>query len=100
MDETLAYGLGAGTGVVEYYLAKRMTPTNPNLTAGALGAVMLGLNLFNVVPPEYRQVTIANAFTLIAVAGMNAITNPSAMGVVTLSPTSCPECTQHRVYRV
>jgi len=97
MDETLAYGLGASTGVVEYYLAKRMTPTNPNLTAGVLGAVTLGLNLFNVIPPEYKQVTTANACTLIAIAGMNAITNPSAMGVVTLSPTYMPRMYQHRV---
>jgi hypothetical protein len=86
MDQTLAYGLGAGSGVVEYYLAKKMVPTSPNLAAGALGVATLGLKLFNVIPHEYSDVATANALTLIAIAGANAVTNPSAMGVVTLRP--------------
>jgi|GEM_PF-6536285 hypothetical protein len=86
MDETLSYGIGAGAGVVEYYLAKRFAPTRPNLAAGVVGVATLLASMFNVVPAEYKPLATANGFTLIAISGMNAITNPSAMGVVSFVP--------------
>lgn len=89
MDQAISYGIGAGAGVVEYHLLKKVVPTNLNTAAAGLGAAMLGAVAFNVAKnTDVNNILVGNGFTLVAITLTQAFINPSATAV----STKCYTC--------
>lgn len=89
MDKTLSYGIGAGAGVIEYHLLKKVVPANTNTAAAGIGAAMLGTVALNLVKnSDINNVLVGNGFTLVAITLTQAFINPTAASVA----VRCPSC--------
>jgi len=97
MDKTIAYGIGAGSGVVEYHLIRQFAPTKVNTYSAVGGMAALGAVALNVVKnDDIKNILIANGFTLCAITLVQAFTNPTASSVTVGTPrarsSNCPKC--------